>query len=599
MTSAGFHEGINLSRLGSVPEGGRVLDYGCGQGGVSRFLLSRGFRVVAADIDPCCEHSIREGVTAQQNARLEFVLLDPDVPLPCDNGPFNAIICREVLEHVPDPEAVVRALGALLADGGLLVLSVPSYWSERYFSFWDPNWLAKSEHLRIFTRTDIVTLLTRNRLEEVAAEGQSFRWSLFWGMLAPFRVKHRMGNPQGHRRLVGAAFKVADTVCSLAGVASLGNRLLPKSYFHYAVKRKPRVLVVYDYPDWVLGHWAEEIRKLHGKEFDIVTMSMYQAGGDAEYAAGLVGKMDIVHLLLPHAHDLLRDLLRGKAVVGTMHHWVEWSEAYARAVEEADHVVTPSWQWKERLVEKGVGPRRITVVHGGVDDTFFQDGPSLLHDSLKLTCGFFAKMDSNEKDRKGTRHLLRLVDRIAEAGVADRFRLVISGPGWEEQVAAIRGKGVESLYFPYVPEKEMAALYRSLDVYLMLSDVEGGPVTIAEAMASGCLIFSTPVGVAMEFLQDRVTGRLVETSDPDSIMRMLLECHAAPDAREAITSQARRFALENLRYERTMLPLAGLYRELLVLVQTPGKGTLDPELETRATWAYAARFRVEGQAGKP
>jgi len=590
MRSERFCEGIDVAYLDRLRSGSRVLDYGCGRGAVSRYLVARGFQVIAADIDATCEDLLRSELTLAENSRLNFLIIskDDDRLSDCIN-PVDAVICREVLEHVPEPGDVIKLFSNVLADGGLLVLSVPTALSERLFSFLVHDWLNDSEHVRIFRKKDILRLLHGRGLFTVNIEGQSFRWNLFWLLLMPFQVRHRMGNPVSHGQLVSVVLKMTALISSVPGVERLGNWLFPKSYFYYAVKRKPRVLVVFDYQDWVLGKWAENILRYHGDEFDVVTMSMFHAARDKSYTTELIGKVDIVHLLLPHAYSALRDIVPGKAVIGTIHHWVEWGECFREVVQRSNHVVTGAQQWKQNLVEKGLMPEDITVVHSGVADSFFQLQQPLLPESAKLTCGFFAKMDSNENDRKGTRHLFRLVQYMCTINVADRFRLVISGPGWEDQVALMQNQGIEVVYLPYVSEQDIPALFRSLDVYLMLSDVEGGPVTIAEAMASGCLVFSTVVGIAEEIVSDNVTGRLVDTANIEDIVHKLLYYSEEPARRNCIIEQARKFADEHMRYEQTMVPVAKIYRDALAYLEIPGTGSLQPDRENTFTKKHAEK----------
>lgn len=589
MSSEIFFEGISVAFIESLPSGTRVLDYGCGMGVISRFLVKHGFYVVAVDIDQTMEVSLRSGLDQEENSRLFFRVIDNNSCMATDFGSFGCIICREVLEHVPDPSAVVRFFSDHLVVGGSLVLSVPTFWSERFFSLLDPNWLRQSEHVNVFRKNDILKLFSLNRLHCFNVMGQSFCWTLLWMTLAPFRVRHRMGNPKSHEGLVNVALRISKFICTLPGVRWVGDRLLPKSQFFYALKRKPRVLIVYDYLDWILGRWAENIRLLHGFDFDIVTMSLFHARKDKKYTSKLIEKVDIVHLLLPHAYDFFDELNCGCATITTIHHWVEWNDEYQRAAFGSDRIMTGAQDWKRRLVEKGVNPEFITVVHSGVSDAFFQNQQPLLPKTTKLTCGFFAKMDSNESDRKGSRHFLHLVELMKNSRVSEKFRLVISGPGWEEHVAAIKRSGIEIVYFKYIEDKDMPSLYRSIDVYLMLSDIEGGPVTIAEAMASGCLVFSTSVGVAMEIVSDNVTGRVVTTSNLDDLLNKLLKYQTNPEEALIITKRARQFAQTNMRFNQTMLPIGDLYSKVLELNKKLGKGDFDTAKENQRTLACAAK----------
>lgn len=87
--------------------------------------------------------------------------------LPRATGPFDTILCYDVLEHLYDPLALVRALVGVAVDGGRLHVSVPN---ASHVSLlrdlvirgtfgYRPAGHRDATHLRWFTRRDIVQLL--------------------------------------------------------------------------------------------------------------------------------------------------------------------------------------------------------------------------------------------------------------------------------------------------------------------------------------------------------------------------------------------------------------------------------------------------------
>ncbi|KEZ96603.1 3-demethylubiquinone-9 3-methyltransferase [Xanthomonas vasicola pv. vasculorum NCPPB 895] len=102
--------------------GARVLDVGCGGGLLSESMARLGAQVTAIDLEPelvkvARLHSLESGV--QVDYRVQSVEdLAAEQP-----GSFDAVTCMEMLEHVPDPTAIIRACASLLKPGGKLFLS--------------------------------------------------------------------------------------------------------------------------------------------------------------------------------------------------------------------------------------------------------------------------------------------------------------------------------------------------------------------------------------------------------------------------------------------------------------------------------------------
>lgn len=91
-----------------------VLDLGCGSSPYRQFISRGGWRVVAVDVE------MRGSLTA--------VLADAGA-LPFPSASFDGVLFSEVLEHMPDPESVVRELARVTKPGGTLFLSTPLHYS--------------------------------------------------------------------------------------------------------------------------------------------------------------------------------------------------------------------------------------------------------------------------------------------------------------------------------------------------------------------------------------------------------------------------------------------------------------------------------------
>lgn len=118
---------INPARLDYIDRrcglaGRQVLDLGCGGGLLCEGMAARGARVTGVDSSAELIEAAR-GHAQQANLPVEYIH-GSSAELLAGGGPcFDLITCLEMLEHVPDPGAVVADCRRLLKPGGDLILS--------------------------------------------------------------------------------------------------------------------------------------------------------------------------------------------------------------------------------------------------------------------------------------------------------------------------------------------------------------------------------------------------------------------------------------------------------------------------------------------
>ncbi|MCA9293115.1 MAG: class I SAM-dependent methyltransferase [Phycisphaerales bacterium] len=147
--------------ISPIKAGTRVLDLGCGNGAMCKWLAEEGCHVVG--VDPSAEGIERARKRGLPNARFEVGLASPDLMAKLGEAPFDLVISTEVVEHLYAPREWAACAFSALGPGGSLVCSTPYHgyvknvllavtgkldqhftvlWDGGHIKFWSPRTLS-------------------------------------------------------------------------------------------------------------------------------------------------------------------------------------------------------------------------------------------------------------------------------------------------------------------------------------------------------------------------------------------------------------------------------------------------------------------------
>lgn len=202
----------------SLKDDARILEIGSGTGG-NLDMLSKFGRVSAMEMDDVAR------TLAQQKTGAAYDIRSGRCPdrIPFVDDRFDLICLFDVLEHIPEDAATLRAIERLLAAGGQLLLTVPAY---RWL------WGAHDVYLHHQRRYSARELSAKLVAAGFRLERLSFFNTLLFPLAALIRIKERL---MGSTNATGGAVPKEPFNSMLRHIFALERCWLPYRNFPFGV----------------------------------------------------------------------------------------------------------------------------------------------------------------------------------------------------------------------------------------------------------------------------------------------------------------------------------------------------------------------------
>jgi glycosyltransferase involved in cell wall biosynthesis len=230
-----------------------------------------------------------------------------------------------------------------------------------------------------------------------------------------------------------------------------------------------------------------------------------------------------------------------------------------RRYHGADHVIAVSETTANDLVTLlEVPAKKISVVYNGVDLGRWSPEPAegdaevrTRHGLAERSFLLYVGAADWRKNHEGMLRALAIVRRRApdrDLVLAWAARLDLADQLAVRRRALELGVSSALMLLGFVPDSELAALYRGAVAQLFVSRAEGFGYPVVEAMACGCPVITSDRSSTAEIAADAAV--LVDPESPEAIARAILEVAADQQERASLSARgaarASRFSLERM-----------------------------------------------------
>ena len=203
--------------------------------------------------------------------------------------------------------------------------------------------------------------------------------------------------------------------------------------------------------------------------------------------------------------------------------------------KKIDRLIVPNSIVQNRMVSFGFNEKKMSLIPIAVDLKVFRPRTEEFKEEMRKRLGFKHNqivIGSFQKDGIGWQDgdLPKMIkgpdiflDVISELRKDIEVAVLLTGPSRGYVKAGLQEARIPFQHFEIQDYQSISNYYQALDTYLVSSREEGGPKGLLESMASGIPVISTPVGMAVDLIEDMISGGLVDNFNPKIIAMKVLE----------------------------------------------------------------------------
>ena len=237
---------------------------------------------------------------------------------------------------------------------------------------------------------------------------------------------------------------------------------------------------------------------------------------------------------LPKNNKYIVSFFHGKNEDGedVKHHISKFLES----LSHIDIIIVSNTIVKKRLISWGVSPKKIKLIPIGIDNAYFK--PTNIQQKYKIRSKLGIKrksivIGSFQKDGigwekgelpkliKGPDIFVNVIKSLKEQGYD--ILIFLTGPARGYIKRELEKIDVKYVHKFFKNQKDLLTCYHALDLYLITSREEGGPMGLMESMACGIPVVSSPVGMSVDLIKNKSSGMLSHNFEFKHISKLIVE----------------------------------------------------------------------------
>jgi len=225
------------------------------------------------------------------------------------------------------------------------------------------------------------------------------------------------------------------------------------------------------------------------------------------------------------------------------------------------YITVSEWAKKQIIREKKIDAGRINVIHNGVNSDEFspykkKDAKIYFPELSEINYPKILFL-SRLVEIKGIRFLLKAIPKILEKVDA---HFIFAGAGMTPYLNIPKENYT---FLGYIPHEKTSYLYALSDIFILPSLCENFPLSVLEAMASGCVVIATNVGGVPEMISHNENGVLISPKSSEDIARNIIDLIENEGLRRELGINARNTVKRKFSWKDAALKTEQYYREVL------------------------------------